>query len=257
MTALSVQQLDLPDCELRIRQVYYAWGRGNANDSAEPDWENASPQEQASIAQRGYLLYDGWPVQGDNEIGPTECYISTGINSRVVLNDVIRLIVRADETRKYLEAIPQDEQLEVATREQLDAAVQLVDYLCEAEYVSWGKVTKVLYKKRPAFIPILDTVVVDFLRKNFPHRPDQGIRGTLNLYREILLLRAVDLEAVQVNVANDGFYLSTSRILNLLIWDGWYSRAIPTPIRIIEVWGTLGLRDARQAAAAMWPYSPE
>lgn len=252
MTTLTVQTLTIEDCETTIYRAYYAWGRGNADDSPEPDWENATDEQRRGISQRGYSLYDGWPNFPDDEIGPTECYVSTGINSRVILNDVIRLIIRAEVARPFLEAIPNDARLEDATPAQLAAGAELIDRLIGADYVSWGKATKVLYKKRPGFIPILDFVVTDFLWKNFPHRPKRGIRGVLDLYREILLRRAGLLSTVQANIAAD-FDLSTSRILNFLIWEGWYGSTIPTTRTIPQVWDARGLADARAAAAAAWP----
>ena len=34
--------------------------------------------------------------------------------------------------------------------------------------------TEILHKKRPGFVPVLDSVVFDFLWKNFPHVITQG-----------------------------------------------------------------------------------
>src|SRR5437016_6059257 len=110
MTALTMQQLTIPDCEETVQRAYYAWGQ--AADSGEAAWEDASPEQQAAVSSRGYLLYDGWPVQGGDEIGATECYVSTGINSRVILNDVVRLIYRADSARPLLNRIPDGTRLE-------------------------------------------------------------------------------------------------------------------------------------------------
>lgn len=223
MSELRVQTLCVPDCVAAIERGYYGWGQGRPADSPEPSWEDATPKQRHDIALRGYSLYDGYPAQRGNEISAAEICTSVGINSRVVLNDVVRFLVRADEARPLLARIPDDARLEQGTDDQIAAAGDLIDLFASAFEICRGKATKVLYKKRPAFMPILDSVVADFLWKNFPHdlRGNSPVDHVLRLYQQLLRERAPVLERTQTRLAGKGFRLSTSRVLNYLIWLGW------------------------------------
>jgi hypothetical protein len=90
MTALRLQKLEIDDCESAILRGYFDWGRGNVADSPEPSWDNADEATRLKLQRRGYDLYDGYPVQPGNDIGPTEISISVGINSRIILDDARR-----------------------------------------------------------------------------------------------------------------------------------------------------------------------
>ncbi len=256
MTALRIQKLEIDDCEQEILRNYFEWGRGNPADTPEPSWQDADEATRLFIARRGYALYDGLALQPGNDIGPTEIFISVGINSRVILNDACRFLARAERARPLLARIPDDARLEDATDDQLDAAAELLTLLEEAKQVGRGKVTKALHKKRPAFIPIIDSVVADFLWKNFPWRlkQDSPPRDVLVLLRELLLARRDALETIQANLATKGFRLTTVRALDYLIWLGWHERVDKFGFGppMAKVWRAKGLHEARDKARRAW-----
>jgi hypothetical protein len=253
---LRLQQLEFADCEAAIERAYFDWGSEWTKGVQHPDWTAATPDVRRRIALRGYNLYDGFPVQVGNEIGLFEIYASVGINSGVIANDVVRFLARANKARPLLAMIPDDARLEAGTDEQITAAAKLIELFSEASWIGRGKTTKVLYKKRPAFVPIIDSVVGDFLRKNFPYRLREvsPITDVLHFYRELLVARSQPLEHIKANLRKQGFLLSRSRVLNFLIWQGWRDRVdkfgVGPPIR--KVWGALNLPDARSKACEMW-----
>ncbi len=256
MTQLLLQKLTIPDCEATVERSYYDWGRGWPEDSPEPDWHRTDANLRMTIARRGYMLYDGWPPVYGNDIGALECYVSVGINSRVILNDAVRFLVRAREATPLLAQIPDRARLEDATKEQIDVAAELIDLFAAVPNLGRSKVTKVLYKKRPAFIPVVDSVVDDFMWKNLPHliSSSSGTREILLAYQHMLRTRKPALGKIQANLAAKGFDVSIARILSHVIWSEWYPRmrsdmSGPT---FKEVWGTADMATIRQSAQRQW-----
>jgi len=249
MTALRIQKLKIDDCEEALISGYHDWGTGYGTVLP-------GAAGRLEVARRAYELYDGHPAQLGNDIGPTEIFMSVGVNSRVILNDACRILACAEEARPLLARIPDGARLEAATDDQLDAAAVLIAMLDEPEHLGLGKVTKVLHKKRPAFIPILDSVVADFLWRNFPWRLRETSppREVLVLFRDVLLARVDDLKTIQAILERQGFLLTTVRVLDALIWLGWRKRngtvGYGTPMT--NMWGAESIPAARQAARDAW-----
>jgi hypothetical protein len=256
VTPLRIQKLEIEDCEAQILRGYFEWGRGNAHDSLEPKWEHADEATRRAIALRGYDLYDGYPPQPGNDLSPTEIFLSVGINSRVVLNDACRFLARREQARPLLARIPDGTRLEDASDDQLDAAGELIALLEQARWLALGKVTKVLHKKRPAFIPVIDSVVGDFLWKNFPWaiRRTSGPRDVLAQLRTLLMILRPRLGVIQHNVAAQGFCLTSVRILDYLIWLGWREQVdkfgFGPPIQ--RLWRAKSVHEARLVAEGAW-----
>src|SRR5687767_8714089 len=113
-------------------QTYYSFGSLHDPSETDPPFEAASPIVRLRIAHRGYALYDGCPAISGDELGATEGYVSLGISSRVIVNDVVRLLALADEARPLLARIPSDARLEEASDTQLAMAADLIDVLRKA-----------------------------------------------------------------------------------------------------------------------------
>jgi hypothetical protein len=248
MTSLRIQKLHIEDCEAAIRGSYYEWGRGWAGDSPEPDWAMATAEQRRDIALRGYALYDGLSPCHGNELEATEVYVSVGINSGVTLFDAIRFLRRSEEARPLLARIPDDARLEDGTDDQIEAAGALIELLAQESHIARGKATKVLHRKRPAFIPVIDSVVSNFLWRNFPHLLTEGSPNglVLRVYKLLLVARAEPLNDIRVHLRDEGFTFTTARLLSHLVWLAW------KPRRMDEVWGTHSVLEARRMAAALW-----
>jgi Family of unknown function (DUF6308) len=83
--------------------------------------------------------------------------------------------------------------------------------------------TKALYPKRPALIPMLDSVVQAYLAEDVPElKPESfGERATalVRSYEKDLDRNRAALRAVQRELASRGHRLTEVRILDLLIWS--------------------------------------
>jgi len=97
----------------------------------------------------------------------------------------------------------------------------LFDAFADIRGVGLSKVTKALHPKRPALIPMLDSVVQRYLaeddpgaRSPFGERALELVRG----YKRDLDRNRAALRAVRRELVGGGYDLTEVRILDLLIW---------------------------------------
>jgi Family of unknown function (DUF6308) len=98
---------------------------------------------------------------------------------------------------------------------------QLFDAFADIRGVGFAKMTKALHPKRPALIPMLDSVVQGYLRDDDPGVPAPfGARavGLVRGYKRDLDRNRAAVRAVRKELARRGHEVSEVRILDLLIW---------------------------------------
>jgi hypothetical protein len=91
----------------------------------------------------------------------------------------------------------------------------------EIRGVGFAKMTKALHGKRPALIPILDSVVQAYLADDDPPQTEFGERATALVrgYKRDLDRNRDALREVQRALAARGYPLTEVRILDVLIWS--------------------------------------
>jgi hypothetical protein len=99
---------------------------------------------------------------------------------------------------------------------------QLFDAFADIRGVGLSKMTKALHPKRPALIPMLDSVVQAYLREDdlgadasFGERALELVRG----YKRDLDRNSAALRGVRREIATRGYRLTEVRVLDLLIWS--------------------------------------
>jgi len=99
---------------------------------------------------------------------------------------------------------------------------QLFDAFADIRGVGFSKMTKALHRKRPALIPMLDSVVQNYLQDDdlgaeapFGERAVGLVRG----YKRDLDRNRVAVREVRQELASRGYELTEVRILDLLIWS--------------------------------------
>lgn len=247
-------ELELPDCAPLLLQAYFEWGHQEGVDPA-PD--TLGDDQQRRFIKRGYGLYDGYPVPCDDEITIGDVCASITINSYIVLPDVRRFLSRRQEISALLQDVAPDLCLLNASENLIDQIGDLVDTLSEIEHIGFGKVTKVLHKKRPKLIPVIDGYVLDALHKNFPWlmrgSAQRSFSQVLRVYRnaqrhvqELLLQLTVQLRQEQEIDLTEG------RALSYLIWN-WRRQfeRLKRPCTLRAFWGSAG-QAGRDAARDMW-----
>lgn len=99
---------------------------------------------------------------------------------------------------------------------------QLFDAFADLRGVGFSKMTKALHRKRPALIPMLDSVVQKYLEDDDlgAHAPfGERALGLVRGYKRDLDLNRAPLRAVRRELAKRSRELSEVRILDLLIWS--------------------------------------
>jgi hypothetical protein len=99
---------------------------------------------------------------------------------------------------------------------------QLVDTFADIRGVGYSKMTKALHRKRPALIPILDSVVQKYLEDDDLRAPAPFAERALGLvrgYKRDLDRNRTALQAVRAELTRRGYTLTDVRILDLLIWS--------------------------------------
>jgi Family of unknown function (DUF6308) len=99
---------------------------------------------------------------------------------------------------------------------------QLFDAFADIRGVGFSKMTKALHPKRPALIPMLDSVVQNYLEDDdlgaqatFGERALGLVRG----YKRDLDRNRAAVRAVRQELAGRGYELTEVRILDLLVWS--------------------------------------
>jgi hypothetical protein len=98
---------------------------------------------------------------------------------------------------------------------------QLFDAFADTRGVGLAKMTKSLHPKRPALIPMLDSVVQKYLEEDdLGARAPFGARavGLVRGYKRDLERNRAAVHAVRQELARRGHKLTDVRILDLLIW---------------------------------------
>ncbi len=177
-----------------------------------------------------YAYYDALPAGDPQHIEPTDVLATVAVNSYVNTAAKVRGVHAglAAACDPLLAAIPVDAHLLDfdadlrVLRELLDAAVQVRDVLVAVA-------TKVLHRKRPHFIPMLDSVVLHhYLREsgNAHRRGDleYGTRAAsaaliaATAFREHLRRERRAILRLRESLAQSGFMLSEVRLLEILVW---------------------------------------
>ena len=99
---------------------------------------------------------------------------------------------------------------------------QLFDAFADIRGVGFSKMTKALHPKRPALIPMLDSVVQRYLVDDDPGAQapfGERALGLVRGYQRDLDRNWAAVRAVRQELARRGYGLTEVRILDLLIWS--------------------------------------
>jgi len=141
--------------------------------------------------------------------------------ARISAAEIAAVLERRGAIEHALRALPPDASL-VGRSVPWGPLHQLFDIFAEIRGVGLAKVTKTLHKKRPALIPMLDSVVQRYLGDDdlgadapFGERAVGFVRG----YKRDLDCNRMPLRALQKELALRNHDVSEVRILDALIWS--------------------------------------
>jgi hypothetical protein len=121
-------------------------------------------RDYCKVDQNAYKYFDSIHLSTDqNDIEPADILIANNLNGRVQLAEFAAIWERLEKShesvRSDLRSIPKDAALDGAEADVLRAAGRLLDQLC-GPLAYESRMTKILHKKRPDLVPIIDSRVL-------------------------------------------------------------------------------------------------
>jgi hypothetical protein len=174
-----------------------------------------------------YSRYDAVPVLHDNQLRQSEIELSRRLGSRISNRQVAMLCEQRDPVEAALADIPgYIDLLDVPFGEPIPGEAGIsgaITAMCRIDGIKLAKSAKILHKKRPALIPILDTVVqMYYWPKWVP-----SVRGRswgdyattmIRMIHRDLYSIGEQLREIRHGLTNRGLIVSCCRILDILIW---------------------------------------
>ena len=145
--------------------------------------------------------------------------------ARISAAEIAAILERRSEVERALGQLDPDASLMDATSSiPWVPLTRLFDAFADIRGVGFSKMTKALHRKRPALIPMLDSVVQEYLATDLPQIASSasfGERATalVRSYKQDLDRNRSALQEVQRALAGRGWQLTEVRILDLLIWS--------------------------------------
>ena len=177
---------------------------------------------------------DAYPSAVADDSSPTESFSENDLRranrggARISAAEIAAVLERKAEIEGALREIPPDASLAGAARSvPWSALTGLFEAFSGIRGIGLSKVTKTLHPKRPALIPMLDSVVQAYLERDnvggsepFPERALALVRS----YKGDLDRNRAPLRELQRELAGRGHQLTEVRILDILIWSVFADR---------------------------------
>ena len=193
------------------------------------------------FSEIGHPLYDLLPVAQDNILDPT-CLVSPAyfLTYAPAFEGWRQIWAKKSEIEALLSSIPCETQLydEDVPWEPLE---RIFDAFMETPYFKLATTSKILHKKRPKLIPILDELVLNYYRNPIEHYVTElnaflirkgdkvkfsaetfldsgsGVRVVSKLIREDLRTNLGVLKQIRDEIS-DRYDLTLLRILDIILW---------------------------------------
>jgi hypothetical protein len=145
--------------------------------------------------------------------------------ARISAAEIAAILERRGEIERALRRVRKDASLADATSSiPWIPLTRLFDAFADIRGIGFSKMTKALHRKRPALIPMLDSVVQAYLTRDDPGMGSSasfGERATalVRSYKRDLDRNRSALREIQQELASREYRLTQVRILDLLIWS--------------------------------------
>jgi Family of unknown function (DUF6308) len=168
--------------------------------------------------------YDAY-VPSDSAFDEADLRLANRGGARISAAQIAAILERREEIERALDQIDPRASLTSSTRAIPWSAVTLLfGAFADIHGIGFSKMTKALHRKRPALIPILDSVVQAYLTvddastrslETFGDRATALVRS----YKSDLDRNRAALKEIQRELAGRGHRLTEVRILDILIWS--------------------------------------
>ena len=187
--------------------------------------EVENPLDSALAFLVAYSSREASDPSGAAAFGESDLRRANRSGARISAAEIAAILGRRAEIERALRTIPFDASLANATSViPWIPLTRLFDAFADIRGIGLSKMTKALHWKRPALIPMLDSVVQTYLTSDDPTMRSTGSFGEsatalVRSYKHDLDRNRAVLHALQHELANRGYRLTELRILDLLIWS--------------------------------------
>jgi len=183
------------------------------------------PLELALEFLEAYSSYESEEASGPGSFDESDLRLANRGGARISAAEIATILERREEIERALREIRPESSLAAATRSIAWLPLtRLFDAFGDIRGVGFSKMTKALHKKRPALIPMLDSVVQEYLTSDDSQAASSGTFGEratalVRSYKRDLDRNRSALRRIQLELASRGHRVTEVRILDLLIWS--------------------------------------
>lgn len=187
--------------------------------------EVENPLEVALEFLAAYSGFEASDSSGPESFDERDLRFANRGGARISAAEIAAILQRRDEIERGLREIHPDASLANATSSiPWIPLTRLFDAFGDIRGIGFSKMTKALHRKRPALIPMLDSVVQAYLTGDSPGTGPEGTFGEratalVRSYKEDVDRNRSVLEEVQRELAGRDYELTEVRIVDLLIWS--------------------------------------
>jgi hypothetical protein len=184
-----------------------------------------NPLELALEFLEAYSSYDAEEASGPGSFDESDLRLANRGGARISAAEIGTILERREEIERALREIHPESSLAAATSSIAWLPLtRLFDAFGDIRGVGFSKMTKALHKKRPALIPMLDSVVQEYLTSDDPEAASGGTFGEratalVRSYKRDLDRNRSALRQIQRELASRDHRVTEVRILDLLIWS--------------------------------------
>jgi len=187
--------------------------------------EVANPLELALEFLDAYSSYEAQDSSRPGSFDESDLRLANRGGARISAAEIAAVLKRRGEIERALRNVHPDASLADATTSiPWIPLTQLFNAFADIRGIGFSKMTKALHRKRPALIPMLDSVVQTYLTRDDPGTRASGSFGEratalVRSYKRDLDRNRSVLREIQRELARSAYRLSEVRILDLMIWS--------------------------------------
>jgi hypothetical protein len=181
-------------------------------------------QKLVRMLSHEWELYDGVAVPRDDTLRLDEILLSIMMNSRLDTAEKVRSIWNGRQAAENaLAKVPREASL-CDQCVDWDSLADLLQAFCAIKWAGWAVATKILHKKRPALVPIYDSVMIQYYKDREKPPIRWGTPNGQKLVRELQVFRQDLLECQDriaelcATAAANGWPVTPVRALEAIIW---------------------------------------
>ena len=187
--------------------------------------EVENPLELGLEFLAAYSSFDAYDSSAPRSFDEGDLRLANRGGARISAAEIGAILERRDEIERALRKIQPDASLaDAASSVPWIPLQQLFDAFAGIRGVGFSKMTKALHKKRPALIPMLDSVVQAYLTRDDSETESSRSFGEraialVRSYKQDLDRNRSALREIQQELVTRRYRLTEVRILDLLIWS--------------------------------------